>query len=263
MALKRLFLLPLFLLVLVPHSVFGVVDIENKNIIAESKDGEIFLSLEFGENQYSRFDKIIPTLKSGLLVIGDSIVEIENARTKIMGNSFVVHSENILIYAKGLGNGDYLINSYLLGSNQLNPIRLVTVPTQDITTEIEDNSLPIEMIVLVQQDIRTFWNDTYDIEIKVFDKAINSNPRFYQSLGAIDQAEVEVILKDIDGEKLTQLTGQTNSKGFWDGDYFVFQNLVSGGTYSVEVNITYLESNNFQKFETFIISDTRDAKSSN
>jgi len=263
MALKRLFLLPLFLLVLVPHSVFGVVDIENKNIIAESKDGEIILSLEFGENQYSRFDKIIPTLQSGLLVIGDSIVEIENARTKIMGNSFVVHSENILIYAKGLGNGDYLINSYLLGSNQLNPIRLVTVPTQDITTEIEDNSLPIEMIVLVQQDIRTFWNDTYDIEIKVFDKAINSNPRFYQSLGAIDQAEVEVILKDMDGEKLTQLTGQTNSKGFWDGDYFVFQNLVSGGTYSVEVNVTYLESNNFQKFETFIISDTKDAKSSN
>jgi len=263
MALKRLFLLPLFLLVLVPHSVFGVVDIENKNIIAESKDGEIILSLEFGENQYSRFDKIIPTLQSGLLVIGDSIVEIENARTKIMGNSFVVHSENILIYAKGLGNGDYLINSYLLGSNQLNPIRLVTVPTQDITTEIEDNSLPIVMIVLVQQDIRTFWNDTYDIEIKVFDKAINSNPRFYQSLGAIDQAEVEVILKDMDGEKLTQLTGQTNSKGFWDGDYFVFQNLVSGGTYSVEVNVTYLESNNFQKFETFIISDTKDAKSSN
>lgn len=263
MALKRLFLLPLFLLVLVPHSVFGVVDIENKNIIAESKDGEIILSLEFGENQYSRFDKIIPTLQSGLLVIGDSIVEIENARTKIMGNSFVVHSENILIYAKGLGNGDYLINSYLLGSNQLNPIRLVTVPTQDITTEIEDNSLPIEMIVLVQQDIRTFWNDTYDIEIKVFDKAINSNPWFYQSLGAIVQAEVEVILKDMDGEKLTQLTGQTNSQGFWDGDYFVFQNLVSGGTYSVEVNVTYLESNNFQKFETFIISDTKDAKSSN
>jgi hypothetical protein len=263
MALKRLFLLPLFLLVLVPHSVFGVADIENKSIIAESENGEIILSLEFGENQYSRFDKIIPTLQSGLLVIGDSIVEIENARIKIMGNSFVVHSENILIYAKGIENEHYLINSYLLGSNQLNAIRLVTVPTQDVITEIEDNSLPIEMIVLVQQDIRTFWNDTYDIEIKVFDKAINSNPRFYQSLGAIDQAKIEVILKDMDGEKLTQFTGQTNSKGFWDGDYFVFQNLVSGGTYSVEVSVTYLESNNFQKFETFIISDTKDAKSSN
>lgn len=261
MALKRLFLLPLFLLVLVPQSVFGVADIENKNIIAESEDGEIILSLEFGKNQYSRFDKIIPILQSGLLVVGDRIVEIEDARTKIMGNSFVVHSENILIYAKGIENGHYLINSYLLGGNQLNPIRLVTVPTQDVTTEIEDSSLPVEMIVLVQQDFRTFWNDTYDIEIKVFDRAINSNPRFYQSLGAIEQAEIDVILKDMDGEKLTQLTGQTNSKGFWDGDYFVFQNLVSGGKYIVEVNVTYLESNNFQKFETFIISNTRDTDS--
>lgn len=262
MALKRLFLLPLFLLVLVPHSVFGVVDIENKNIIAESKDGEIVLSLEFGENQYSRFDRIIPTLQSGLLVIGDSIVEIENARTKIMGSSFVVHSENILIYAKGLGNGDYLINSYLLGSNQLNPIKLVTVPTQEVTIEIKDNSLPIEMIVLVQQDIRTFWNETYDIAIKVFDKAINSNPQFYQSLGAINLAEIDITLKNTDGEKLTKLTGQTNSQGFWDGDYFVQQNLISGGTYIVEVNVTYLDSNNFQKFETFIISDTRSSDSS-
>jgi len=260
MALERLFLLPLFLLVLVPHSVFGVADIENKNIIAESKDGEIVLSLEFGENQYSRFDKIIPILQSGLLVIGDRIVEIENARIKIMGNSFVVHSENILIYAKGIENEHYLINSYLLGSNQLNPIRLVTLPTQEVTTEIEDNSLPVELIVLVQQDFRTFWNDSYNIEIKVFDKAINSNPQFYQSLGAIDQAEIKVILKNIDGEELTKLRGQTNSQGFWDGDYFVQQNLISGGTYIVEVNVTYLDSNNFQKFETSIVSDTRSSK---
>ena len=262
MALNRLYLLSLFLLVLVPPSVFGVADIENKNINAESQDGEIILSLEFGKNLISRFDRIIPTLQSGLLVVGDSIVEIENARTKIMGNSFVVHSENILIYAKGLGNEQYLINSYLLGSNQLNPIRLVTVPSQDVSAVIEDDSIPLEMVVLVRQDIRTFWNDVYDIEVKVFDKDVNSNPQFYQSLGAINQAEIDVTLKNLDGEKLTKLTGQTNSKGFWDGDYFVFQNLVAGGTYIVEVDVTYLNSNNFQKFETFIISNTRDAKDS-
>jgi hypothetical protein len=258
--LKRIFLLPLFLLVLIPPSVFGVADLENKDIIAESENGEIILSLEFGESIISRFDKIIPTLQSGLLVVGDSIIEIEDARIKIMGNSFVVHSENILIYAKGLGNENYLINSYLLGSNQLDPIRLVTVPSEDVTPLLENNSTSLELIVLVQQDIKTFWNDTYDIEIKVFDKAINPNPQFYQSLGAINQAEVKVTLKDVDGIELTQFSGQTNSKGFWDGDYFVLQNLVSGGEYFVEVNVTYLESTNFQSFETFIISDTKDTK---
>ena len=243
-----------------PPSVFGVADLENKDIVAESEDGEIILSLEFGESLISRFDRIIPTLQSGLLVVGDSIIEIEDARTKIMGNSFVVHSKNILIYAKGLGNENYLVNSYLLGSNQLNPIRLVTVPSKDITPLLEDNSTLLELIVLVQQDIRTFWNDTYDIEIKVFDKAINPNPQFYQSLGAINQAEVKVTLKDVDGIELTQFSGQTNSKGFWDGDYFVLQNLVSGGEYFVEVNVSYLESTNFQSFETFIISDIKDTK---
>ena len=43
---NRLYLLSLFLLVLVPNSVFGVADIENKDIIAESQDGEIVLSVE-------------------------------------------------------------------------------------------------------------------------------------------------------------------------------------------------------------------------
>jgi len=248
-------MLLLFLLVLVPTSAFGVADLENKNIIAESGDGEIVLSLEFGESLISRFDRIIPTLQSGLLVIGDSIMEIKDTRTKIMGDSFVIHSENILIYAKGLGNENFLINSYLLGSNQLDPIRLETVPSEDIAPVLEDNFTPVELIVLVQQDIKTFWNDTYDIEIKVFDKAINPNPQFYQSLGAVDQAEIKVTLKDNQGIELTQFSGQTNAKGFWDGDYFVLQNLVVGGTYIVEVNVTYLESNNFQSFETFIISD--------
>ena len=263
MALNMLWLFSLFLLVLVPNTVFGIVDIENKEIVAESKDREIILSLEFGENQISTFDRIVPTLQSGLLVVGDSIVEIENARTKIMGNSFVVHSENILIYAKGLGDENYSINTYLLGNNQLDPIPLVTVPIKEMTNGIKDDSESLEMIVLVQQDIRTFWNDPYDIAIKVFDKAINPKPQFYQSLGAVDQAEITVTLKNSDGEELTQLTGQTNSRGFWEDDYIVLQNIVPGGTYIVEVNVTHIDSSNFQKFETFIVSDTRASDSSN
>lgn len=260
---NKLCLFSLFCLFFVPTSVFGVPDIENKDIVAESKDGDIVLSLEFGDNLFSKFGKIIPNLQSGLLVVGESIVEIENARTKIMGNSFVVHSENILIYAKGLGNENYLIKSYLLGSNQLETIRLETVQIGNISSKVEDNSRPVELIVMLQQDIKTYWNENYDIEIKVFDKAINSNPQFYQSLGAINQAMITVTLKDLDEKELTQLTGHTNSKGFWQGDFFIAQNLVQGGKYIVEVNVTYLDSNNFQQFETFIISDTKDGKSSN
>jgi len=263
MTLKKLILFSIFLIFLVPTSVFGIADIENKEIVAESQDKDVVMSLEFGENQISRFDRIVPSLKTGWLVVGESIVEIKNARSKIMGNSFVVHSENILIYAKGLGNENYLVNTYLLGDNHLDPIKLTTVPNHVVNNEIKDKSLRPDMIVLVQQDIKTFWNDTYDIEMKVFDKSINSRPQFYQSLGTINKAEVNVTLKDPTGNELAKLTGQTNSKGFWNGDFFVPQNLVQGGTYIVEVTVTYLDSINFQKFETFIISDTKDGKSSN
>ncbi|MEJ2260083.1 MAG: hypothetical protein P8X83_00260 [Nitrosopumilaceae archaeon] len=252
---KKPFLL-LFFLILIPNSVFGIADIENNQIIAESKEGDIVLSLEFGENQLSKFGKLIPTLQKGVLLFGDSIVEIENARTKLMGNSFVVHSENILIYAQGLGNDQYRINSYLVGNHQLDPIKLESIPNQEIKIMEQENLKSLETIVLVQQDIRTFWNDVYDIEIKVFDKTINPNPKVYESRGAIEGADIKVNLKNIDGKEISQLTGKTNSKGFWEGDYFVLQNLVSGGTYTVEVNVSYLDSNNFQQLETIIVSDT-------
>ena len=67
-------------------------------------------------------------------------------------------------------------------------------------------------------------------------------------------------MKDLDGEKITELTGQTNSKGFWNGSVFVNQNLAAGGKHIVEVDVTYLNSNNFQKFETFVVADTRSSK---
>ena len=76
-------------------------------------------------------------------------------------------------------------------------------------------------------------------------------------MGAIEKANIKVTLKDLNGNQLTQLSGQTNSRGFWEGDYFVRQNLVAGGIYSVEVDVSYLETNNFQLIETLIVSDTR------
>ena len=97
----------LVLLVLVPPSVFAVADIENQTVVAQSKGGEIILSLEFGENQIFRFNKMIPTFQSGSLIVGDSIIEILDARVKFMGNSFVVHSDNILIYARSMGEKDF------------------------------------------------------------------------------------------------------------------------------------------------------------
>lgn len=262
LGLNLLFVFSIVLLVLVPPSVFAVADIENQTVVAQSKGGEIILSLEFGENQISRFNKMMPTFQSGSLIVGDSIIEIVDARAKFMGNSFVVHSDDILIYAKSMGEQGFQINSYLLGGNQLEAIKLTSVSMDEEEIIAENDSQKIETIVLVQQDIRTFWNDNYDIEIKVFDKAINPKPQFYQSFGAIENANIQVNLKDLEGNQLTQFTGQTNSRGFWEGDYFVLQNLVAGGTYLVEVNVDYLDSNNFQQLETLIVSDTRSSDSS-
>ena len=252
----------LFSLFFAPVSVFGIADIEDKTIVADSEDSDIVLTLEFGQNKYTKFERVVPVLESGLLAIGDSILEIIEPRTKIMGNSFVIHSENILIYAKGLEDGNFLINSYLIGGTQFEPIKLVSI-SQEVPNEvIKEKSISPEMVVLVRQDIRTFWNETYDLEIKVFDKTINPKPQFHQSLGAINQADINVILKNKLDEELTQFSGKSDSRGYWEGNYFVRQNIVPGGKYIVEVNVNYLDSINFQKLETFFVADSRASGSS-
>jgi hypothetical protein len=167
-----------------------------------------------------------------------------------------------LIYAKGLENGDVLINCYLIGGTQFEPIKLVSISQENLTEEIKEKPISPEMVVLVRQDIRTFWNDVYDVEIKVFDKTINPKPQFHHSLGAIDEAEIFVVLKNELDEELTQFSGKSDSRGYWEGSYFVQQNLVPGGTYFVEVNVNYLDSINFQKFETLFVADSRSSDSS-
>lgn len=255
----RISLFFLFLLIFIPGTINGLADIENKNISGKSVSNEVVLSLQFGENKYSHFHGIIPTLLSGSIVIGDLTFEIENARAKIMGDSFVVHSDNILIYAKKIDLENYLINCYVIGGNKLEPIKLISVQQPNIPKEIE-NTKDVKLVVLVQQDIRTFWNDTYDLAVKVFDKSINPKPQFYQSLGAIDQAKVTVVIKNSDGIELKRFEGKTNSKGFWDESYFVAQNIVPGGNYVVELSVDYLGSKNVQEFETFIVSTPREGK---
>lgn len=255
-----LFLFAIIVLIPISNSVFA--ELENKQIIAKSSDEEIILSLQFGENQHSRFEKTIPTLQSGSIVLGDRIMEINNAKVRIMGNSFVVHSDEFLIYAKGDGSEKYSMNCYLIGGNKLEPLKLNSIQQTIETAKLNEKPSNVELIVLVQQDTRTFWNDTYDLEVKVFDKSINSNPKFYQSLGAIDQSVINVKIKNTEGIELKHFSGKTNSKGFWDMSYFVPQNIVPGGTYIVEVNVDYLDSNNFQYFETFFVADTRDTDSS-
>ena len=256
------FLALLFPLILISFTLNAFADFENKDFMAKSENGEVFLSLQFGENQYSTFDRPIPFLKSGSLVLGDRIIEINNASVKIMGDSFVVHSDKILIYAKGTNFGEYLINCYVIGGHKLEPIKLISFQ-QEIQKEIEENHANIELIVLVQQDIRTFWNDTYDLAVKVFDKSINPKPQFYQSLGAIDQAKVSMVIKNSEGLEIKRFVGETNSKGFLELSYFVPQNIIPRGSYNVELSVDYKGVKNFQSFETFIVGDTRASDSSN
>ena len=257
-------LIPLFFLLLISSfDAYALTNLENKDIIAESSNGfnNYFLVIEFGDYEFTKKGKPIPQVNSAFLDINGHVIDLDNLRPKIMGNSFVVRSDDVLIYAQGKGNDQYQINLYILDGTGLNRITLMT---NDVSEEkmsiIKDEEILPDMSVIIKHNDRTFWQQNYVIEIKVIDKNQNTTPAFHESLGAIENADVTVVLTDEENLELTNLTGKTNDSGYWMHEFFIEQNLVHGGKYFVEVTTSYLGITNIQTLETFIVAEVPEDK---
>lgn len=242
--------------------------ISNVNIVAESTEIEdIVLSLEFGDYEFLKNNRLVPTLNSGTLSLGEDIVDLTDSVLKKMGKSFVLRNDDVLIYARNMGENEFTINLYFLDGAGLKAIKLVTdtksisdkiIPT---TKEKETTDTP-KLTVLVQQDSKNYWRENYDVSVKVFNKEINPNPEFHKSLGAIQSASVIVTLYNQDGKTITTLNGTTDSKGFWKGKYLIEDNLAQQGKYTVNVDVSYQSGQVNQQLEMFVLGPTPDDGSS-
>jgi len=140
-------LLPLFLIgISLITNVFGYADLENRELIAESSDLENFLILEFGEYDFTRKGKPIPNLEFGFLSMGDLGMELTKSHTKIMGNSFVIKNNDVLIYAKGEGGNKYHLNLYLINDGYFTKIQFDTTDSGIIQKNIQQKITPTPQI---------------------------------------------------------------------------------------------------------------------
>ena len=222
------------------------------------------MTLEFGDYTFDRKGNPVPTIKSAFLDISDSAVELENLRAKIMGGSFVMRSDDVVIYARGLGDGQYRINTYILDGTGFNKISLDTVndPTDEKLTTVNNESQSPELIVLTQQAERTYWKENYDISVRVYDAGLNETPEFHESFGSVEGADVSVIVMNEESEEtLTELKGKTDSKGIWTGSHKIVENLTIGGKYLVDVTVSYMGTEKNDSLEMFVIADVSNSES--
>ena len=111
-----------------------------------------------------------------------------------------------------------------------------------------------ELITIYKQDQRNYWNENYDISVKVFDKRTNPNPNFDDFQGLIKDSNVSILLQDPRG-KIYPIQ-MKNDYGVWSGSQYFVENLSIPGKYLVRISAQYQGLESSQNTESFLFGVT-------
>ena len=217
------------------------INLEGMSLL--SVDGS--LVIDFGENTLEqRLSKIktIPTLEFGIVQTVSQHYFLDfsdNLSVKVYGNSIVVKSfdQQIFIYAQNIGSNNYLINAYTIDNGfKKQSFRGTLEPIsgpETLESEII-GTLP-EMKILVKQTDRVYWKHLYSITVRVFDVELNKFNEFYSNWGFIPEVNILVEIFDEEDDLLTSMSGQTGETGYFEDQFYIIDNLIPRGDYSVNV----------------------------
>ena len=188
----KLLVFMIFALTIVITPAFAEIDLSNKKIV--SLDGKLLI--EFGENiQTFKRGYLIetPQLDNGLIRLTDRTVFLQGEYTNILGNSFSVRLDDGKIYAKNNQDGTFTVKVLTVNDNGfqkqtfssiIQPIVIIESPEiieptekmDTLSTEPEEEQYIPDLMLTSSHDFRTFWQDTFNVDVQAFDGNINSNP---------------------------------------------------------------------------------------
>ena len=247
----------------------ATLDLQNKILVS---DDDNFI-IEFAENtvRTTIFQTIItPNLEFGIIQLSDQDIILDGffdaVSVTVTGKSIVIKSLDVpmIIYARNVGDNNYSINLYTIENDSfkkqtftaiLESIRVETIPTKEeieTPTMVEPEEKP-DLEVMVFQDDTTYWGETYDITLRVFDKKINPTPQFDRRLGAVEGVDISVTMTHETSLEVRNFGGKTDSGGFWEGSEYIVENTSMPGKYLVTIVASYQGQTVSQDFITFII----------
>jgi len=273
----KLLVFMIFALTIVITPAFAEIDLSNKKIV--SLDGQLIL--EFGENIQTikrGYLIVTPQLDYGILKLTDRTVLLGGEYTNILGNSFSVRLDDGKIYAKNNLDGTFTVKVLTVNDNGfqkqtfssiIQPIVIIESPEiieptekiDNLSTEPEEEQYIPDLMMTSSHDFKTFWKETFNIDVQAFDGNINSNPVSTSFLGRINGVDVKVLLS-LDNVQLATLSGVTANNGQWDGEYFFKENISAPGEYVVDIIISYLGETVSKSSTMFIIASTTGGGSS-
>ena len=271
----KLLVFMVFALTIAITPAFAELDLSNQKIV--SLDGKLIL--EFGENiQTFKRGGIIetPQLDFGTIRLADRTVFLEGEYTNILANSFSVLLDDGKIYAKNNQDGTFTVKVLTLNDNGfqkqtfasiLQPIEIIesseiiepTEKIDTITTEPEEEQYVPELIISSSHDFKTYWKDTFNIDVQAYDARINPSGTGFE--GRIDGVDVTMIIS-LGEEVITTLKGVTVN-GEWIGEHYIKDNIVQAGEYTVDVLATLGEQSVSKSSSMFIIGTAGGSDSTN
>lgn len=247
-----------------------------------SNDAVSSMTLDF---QLEMISPVNPVLRQGTLVLDGKELTIENFNFILYrdGKLFMLNAEsddftiraNGLILASNQGGSIYHLKGVITRDGVPERFLLVAIlkPIEEqktIDSEIElpdEDSIPekeftttvskTDLIVVTKQDYRNYWNENYDIYVKVFDKKLNPTPNFDDFYGTIGGATVNVTLSHSDGSAIQKISGVTDKNGFWHGEQYFPENISKPGKYLVNVIVSFLSGTTEKKQDMFLFGITQ------
>lgn len=243
------------------HLMQGIGYGMSKNIVEVA---DVQIQLKIDENQEITFEKgrilldaIIHTIKDmDLSFYGGANKFFKIDGTTDDGLKITGTGKLVLLNQNGMV---YEIRGVITKQNFTEKIILyvsVQPSNESLQTDLKESITKPDLVMLTKQDFRNYWNENYDIFVKVFDKKINPNPTFDQSLGTVNGAMVNVTLTHEDGSQTKKISGITDKHGYWNGKQYFVENLSKPGRYFVNAVVYHLEGTVSQNQEMFLFGVT-------
>ena len=124
---------------------------------------------------------------------------------------------------------------------------------------IEEEPIPIKAVIL--QPHSTYWRDTYNINIKVFEADQNPRDDYWYREYLVPDVPIVVDITHEDGNHLTTIQGKTDQSGHFEGQHYIIENLVQAGKYFVHVVVGDEKSGDVKDLTTFVVGEVVGARS--
>lgn len=206
------------------------------------------------------FEENILALQSGIISTSNQDYALsQEFEAKIFQNGKIMRlsgltttGEQYYLYQMIVG-GDTIVRGKIYSDNSFIPI----IFKKDFVTQ-QIQHVDANLAMAVKLSSYTYANYPFVISVKVFDAAVNSQPKYDSRIGTLKDVFVNVTITDKFENYVTNINGHTDSSGVFQGKYLVLENVVNQGKYNVKVEIEKENSKTSESFTTFFRGDITD-----